>query len=335
MLAPIALDVNLMEISMLKANFKRFCLFSTILACLFIFSALPAAASSVYQDANTSNLPFWRLPDKAYVNPENGTVEYWYSQAEVSGSSQETGVSSQEEVSYTASASVYTEDVSASFDLDYRFKLSTIGDSLTHNTHLQAVLSDRLNSPNYAFRSIPARTSIANHAQDGQGTAGILNAVISGNWGAGEGASFVTIMAGTNDIDHGVDVTVMRDNVQAMIDSLLGSDYTQGVRPSIIVAAMPPYENTEQSARAKEYNDLLRTTLDKVDIFTDATFYDLYNESTGGAVQDFMQDNKHPNDDGAYRLAEDWFKAIDALYDPTRIETDPHIYKMNWYYQRY
>lgn len=224
-------------------------------------------------------------------------------------------------------------------DIAKRFTLSAIGDSLTDNNVLKDVLYDRLNNADFPFRSIPGGTTIRRHPTNGGTTDSILGRVWSGNWGAGEGADFVLIMAGTNDLDYyGGDATqlatTMVSNVQEMVYSVLGGQTDPATRPAVIVMGIPCYLDQELTSRAKIYNNLLRSSLQHVDIVSDANWYDLYDANTGAAQDWLMDDFKHPNNDGMYRVAENWFEAIDALYNPTRISDDSHIFKGDWYFQR-
>ena len=47
-----------------------------------------------------------------------------------------------------------------------------------------------------------------------------------------------------------------------------------------------------------------------------------------------MDDNKHPNSDGFYKVGEDMFNAVDTLFNPTRASASNHIYEMQWYFTR-
>lgn len=222
----------------------------------------------------------------------------------------------------------------------YQFTCSTIGDSLTDSPHLQGIFYSRLNDPGFAFRSIPGYTQVYRHGLPGGTTASILNLTVSRDYGAGEGANFVVIMAGTNDIDYerGASKEALADamvhNVQSIVDSVLGGVSDRNLRPAVIVSGVPPYLSGTLSDTAKYYNEQLRTRLDKIDIFTDANFWDLYDAGSGAADRSLMSDNKHPNYNGFYRMGENWFEAVDALYDETRIKDENHIYKGMWYFDR-
>lgn len=225
-------------------------------------------------------------------------------------------------------------------DDEYRFLCSAIGDSLTDSPQLQGVFYSRLNDPGYSFRSIPGGTRVSFHGNPGGTTGSILPLVQGNDWGAGEGANFVVIMVGTNDLDYNQGDAIedlaaaMVSNVQAMVDSALGGISDPNQRPAIIVSGVPAYLDANLTARAKYYNEQLRTKLDRVDIFTDGAWWDLYDSGTGAAASWLMEDFKHPNGDGFYRIAEDWFKGVDALYNASRIGSDSHIYRMPWYFQR-
>ncbi|MFH1058833.1 MAG: SGNH/GDSL hydrolase family protein [Pseudomonadota bacterium] len=222
----------------------------------------------------------------------------------------------------------------------YQFICSSIGDSLTENSNPQGTFYSRLNDPGYIYRSIPGYTQVYKHGLPGGTTASILNLVESRDYGAGEGANFVVIMAGTNDIDYnrGDSKEALADalvaNVQAIVDSVLGGISDPNLRPAVIVSGIPPYLDADLTAKAKYYNEQLRTRLDKVDIFSDANFWDLYDAGSGTADSGLMSDNKHPNSDGFYRVGENWFEAVDALYNEKRINSSNHIYKGAWYFDR-
>lgn len=224
---------------------------------------------------------------------------------------------------------------------EYRFLCSAIGDSLTDSSPLQSIFYSRLNDPGYsAFRSIPGGTQVNFHGNPGGTTGSILPATQSHDWGAGEGANFVVIMVGTNDLDYNQGDAIedlaaaMVSNVQAIVDSALGGVSDPNLRPAIIVSGVPAYLDATLTSRAKYYNEQLRTKLDRVDIFTDGAWWDLYDSGTGTAYGWLMDDYKHPNGDGFYRIAEDWFKGVDALYNSDRIGSDSHIYRMPWYFER-
>jgi|GEM_PF-6219764 len=242
---------------------------------------------------------------------------------------------------YDGANPVFAEQSAAYSGDDYRFLCSAIGDSLTDSSPLQNIFYSRLNDPGYSmFRSIPGGTRVNFHGNPGGTTGSILPATQSRGWGAGEGANFVVIMVGTNDLDYNQGDAIedlaaaMVSNVQAIVDSALGGISDPNQRPAIVVSGVPAYLDATLTSRAKYYNEQLRTRLDRVDIFTDGAWWDLYDSGTGAAASWLMEDLKHPNGDGFYRIAEDWFKGVDALYDPSRIETDPHIYRMPWYFQR-
>jgi lysophospholipase L1-like esterase len=226
-------------------------------------------------------------------------------------------------------------------DLPPRFLASAIGDSLTDSGVLHGILYDRANDPGFAFRSIPGGTQFNWHGMPGGTTGSILAAVQDQNLGAGEGANFVIIMAGTNDIDYNRHDDIkelapsMVSNVQAMVDSVLGGQTDPNSRPAVIVMGIPSYLDPDWTARAKTYNDLLRNSLKHVDIFSDANWYSLYDPNSQAAAGNLMEDVKHPNDDGFYRIAENDFAAMDALYNPTRISQNSHIYKGDSYFQRH
>jgi lysophospholipase L1-like esterase len=225
-------------------------------------------------------------------------------------------------------------------DIEARFTASTIGDSLTDNSVLQNVFFDRLNNSEFIYRSIPGGTNVIRHGMPGGTTGSILDAVENRDWGYGEGANFVVIMAGTNDIDYNRHDNIsdlapaMVSNVQAIVDNILGGQSDPNNRPAVIVMGIPCYTDADWTARAKTYNDLLRSSLKHIDIFSDANWYDLYDSNSKTALGSLMEDVKHPNDDGFYRIAENWFEAVDALYDPKRISAANHVYKGDWYFDR-
>ncbi len=223
----------------------------------------------------------------------------------------------------------------------YSYLCSTIGDSLTDSNQLQGIFYSRLNDPGFVYRSIPGGTQVVRHGMPGGTTGSILPVVRSEDWGAGEGANFVMIMAGTNDLDYNQGdkiedlAAAMVSNIQAMVDDVLGGNHDPAVRPSVIVSGVPAFLDPTLTARAKYYNNLLRTSLKRVDVFTDAAWWDLYDSSTGAASRDLMDDLKHPNGDGFYRIAEDWFEGVDAMYNPKRFSAENHLYKGDWYRQLY
>ncbi|MFH1033498.1 MAG: SGNH/GDSL hydrolase family protein [Pseudomonadota bacterium] len=225
-------------------------------------------------------------------------------------------------------------------DIEARFTASTIGDSLTDNSVLQNVFFDRLNNSEFTYRSIPGGTNVIRHGMPGGTTGSILDAVENRDWGYGEGANFVVIMAGTNDIDYNrhdniADLAAaMVSNVQAIVDNILGGQSDANTRPAVVVMGIPCYLDTDWTERAKTYNNLLRSSLKHIDIFSDANWYDLYDSNSKTASGSLMEDIKHPNGDGFYRIAENWFEAVDALYDPKRISANNHVYKGDWYFQR-
>lgn len=226
-------------------------------------------------------------------------------------------------------------------DIDYRYTVSTIGDSLTTSDRLQSVLYDRLNNPNFTFRSIPGNTQVLEHGMPGGTTGSILAAAQSRDLGYGEDANFVIIMADTNDIDYSRHdniqdlATAMVSNIQAMVDSVLGGQTDPSTRPAVIVMGIPCYTDSDWTSRAKVYKDMLHSSLKHIDVFSDANWYDLYDSGSKAANTSFMEDVKHPNGDGYYRIAENWFEGVDALFNPARFsQKDSHLYKGDWYFQR-
>ena len=220
------------------------------------------------------------------------------------------------------------------------FTISNIGDSYQANTDIQTTYTSRLTDPDYEYRSIPNYTTPTFHDFSGQRLGGILSGVQSQNLGAQEGVDFVLIQGGTNDInlDRSVDLDTLVNrmiyDIQRIIDEVLNGVSDPNERPAIIVSAIPPMLDGSLTDKSEALMERLITSLDKVDIITTANFWDLYNADTDTANGDYMKDNIHTNADGSYMVAENWFEAVDALYNPYRIANDPYIYAGNWYFDR-
>jgi lysophospholipase L1-like esterase len=231
----------------------------------------------------------------------------------------------------------YIGDDRSSITTDNNYLCSVVGDSHTANTYTQSILNQRFQE-DYAFRSIDGITQVNYHDWSGQRTSAIADAVVnSGRYGAAEGADFVIIMCGTNNVDYDRWLSaeeladIMVNDYQRIIDSVLGDNYDVDVRPRIIVSGILPFLDSSLTEKAEYINDALRTRLDKYDVFTNANWYDLVESTQEYANPDLFRDNKHPNDLGAYIVAENWFEGVDALFDYRRIIDNPYIYRGPWY----
>jgi lysophospholipase L1-like esterase len=318
---------------MSRLNLSKLLLFSLIFALVFYTGAASAIASG---DAILSEDDLVSYSAYSY----NGDVDYY-----------DSSKSAESFPLYTRNPEYGPEDETEPED-DYsppddynggtssgEYLVSTIGDSYMDNSHIRGVFSDRLQG-DYAFRSIPGTSTVNFHGYAGQRLGSIYSRANGDNVGYSEGADFVLIQGGTNDInldrDVGLDELVDRmiDDLQRIIDIVYDGNYDPNTRPAIIVSAIPPMLDPSLTDKSQALAERIINSLDKVDIFTTANFWELYDAGSDAANSIYMQDNIHTNDDGSYRVAENWFEAIDALYDPTRIENDPYIYTGNWYFDR-
>ena len=144
--------------------------------------------------------------------------------------------------------------VKASAPQTNSYLLSAIGDSLITFPDLQSSLDGHLNDPSFQFRSIPGTTQINFNGLPGATSDQILNMVNDQNLGAGEGANFVVIMCGTNDIDY-TGLTPQQlapqvaSNIQGIIDSALGGNTDRNARPAIVVMGVPGYRTPPRNPR--------------------------------------------------------------------------------------
>jgi lysophospholipase L1-like esterase len=149
-----------------------------------------------------------------------------------------------------------------------------------------------------------------------------------------QGADIVLIMAGTNDL-----VQAGNKDPQSYINSVVSAvqrivDYytfdNSDSRPKVIVSAIPPSTNSGITSLASTYNKELENALKGygVDIFMTSNWVDFLDTSTGTAKSSMYSDYLHPTQDGYYAMAENFFDAIRALYNPDYFKTDTTLHKM-------
>lgn len=149
-----------------------------------------------------------------------------------------------------------------------------------------------------------------------------------------QGADIVLIMVGTNDMVQGAN-----KNQQSYTDYVV--TYTQKIvdyytfnnsdsRPKVIVSAIPPSTDYGISSRADFYNKELENALQGygVDIFITSNWYEFLDTSTGTAKSSMYSDYLHPTQDGYYAMAENFFDAIRALFQPEYFKNDSYLHKM-------
>lgn len=149
-----------------------------------------------------------------------------------------------------------------------------------------------------------------------------------------QGADIVLIMVGTNDMVHGTNQN--RDTyvdgvvswVQRIIDYYTYDNAEE--RPRVIVSAIPPSTDPTITALADYYNHELENALQGygVDIFMTSNWVDFYDSSAGGAKSSMYSDYLHPTQDGYYAMAENFFDAIRALFQPDYFKSDSTLHKM-------
>lgn len=149
-----------------------------------------------------------------------------------------------------------------------------------------------------------------------------------------QGADIVLIMVGTNDMVHGgdKDLTSYTNSVIASVQKIV--DYytfdNSESRPKVIVSAVPPSTDSGISSRADYYNKELENALKGygVDIFITSNWYEFLDTNTGTAKSSMYSDYLHPTQDGYYAMAENFFDAIRALFQPDYFKSDSYLHKM-------
>ncbi len=149
-----------------------------------------------------------------------------------------------------------------------------------------------------------------------------------------QGADIVLLMVGTNDMVHGTDrdrdsyVANVINWVQRIVDYYTFDNADE--RPRVIVSAIPPSTNGAITELAQYYNSELENALQGygVDIFMTSNWIDFYDSSSGNAKSSMYSDYLHPTQDGYYAMAENFFDAIRALFQPEYFTTDPTLHRM-------
>ena len=239
----------------------------------------------------------------------------------------------------TASDSTFVDfgtKMSSSDGKDY--KVALIGDSHAVNRHMLTVLQQRLDNPAAFECNIPGPNDFyaQTYGLEGRTTSGIWSAMSETNYGAG--ASVVLVMAGTNDLSSWYywdsssiswedQLNKMVSNMQKIVERI--ADPNSEGRPRIVVAGVPPSLDANISSLAWDYNTALQAALtDYVDVFVQDNFNDLWNFDTNSVRTELMQDTMHPNNDGYYRIAENWLQGITALWDESIFTKYPGIIRM-------
>lgn len=199
---------------------------------------------------------------------------------------------------------------------------SCIGDSLTENNYTRFL-------PGIFDANASYQYTLYDNGRGGYTTSMILSEMQSQNW-MSQGPDFVLIMAGTNNMVHGqtTDPDVLAAQVgrelQQIVD--IASYPNSPGRPRIIVSAIPPSTNGKINARAGVYNWWLRNNLHDVDIFTDANWHDFWNGTS--ANTDLMANYLHPTDEGYQMMAQNFYDAVDAVFNESLIDQNPYLHKM-------
>lgn len=202
------------------------------------------------------------------------------------------------------------------------YKISCIGDSLTENSYTRYLPGILSNNVSWSF-------DLYDNGRGGYTTLQILSEMQTQGW-MRQGPDFVLIMAGTNNMVHGqttdpdVLARAVGNDLQNIVD--VASYPNSPGRPRIIVSGIPPSTNGKINARVGVYNTWLRNNLSNVDVFTDANWHDFWNVNT--ANTDLMQDYLHPTDQGYEMMAQNFFEAIEAVWNEGLIDENPYLHKM-------
>jgi lysophospholipase L1-like esterase len=218
--------------------------------------------------------------------------------------------------------------------------VSAIGDDLTEAMYMQDVLRERLGHP-LGFSSPATESKLSAHGMSGSYIGNIQDQVISQNWGDGEGAEYVLVMAGLNDMvwgqQNGADpaghAAEVVSQVQGIINEASGGDPNNPNRPRVIVSALPPSQDAGLNQHIQAYNQALASSLIGADLFIETNWYDIVDGQSGLAQGGLMTDFMLPNGDGYYRIAENWFEALGALRDPGIADNNPYIHRQSSYRQ--
>ncbi len=218
-----------------------------------------------------------------------------------------------------------------------RYVTSLIGDSHAANNATRAALSERLNDPGAFGSAMAGPSDLRYHSLGGGRIAAVRDYVSDGGFGSREGADFVLLMAGTNDLvwlrNTGADVDSTIDRMVADFKDLVNKidDLRFEGRPRIVVAATIPTTDARMNEWAMRFNERLLNELENVDLFLENLWYALWDESAGVARSDLMRDYIHPNDTGAFILGQEWFEGMKALFDGSIADSNPYIHKMPGY----
>ena len=218
------------------------------------------------------------------------------------------------------------------------YKVAYIGDSHGVNKYMLETLQTRLDNPATYACDIPGPYDfyVQTYGLGGYTTQGIWEAMEQANYAAG--ASVVLVMAGTNDLtnywyNHYDSISWenqlnnMVNNMKRIVERI--ADPNSEGRPRIVVASAPPSLDANISALAMDYNAALQNALtDYVDVFVQDNFNDLWNYDTNSVRTELMRDNVHPNNDGNYRIAENWLQGITSLWDENIFTKYPGVIKM-------
>ena len=213
------------------------------------------------------------------------------------------------------------------------FKVAMVGDSHAVNKFMLETLQYRLDDPGAFECNIPGKSYIQTYGLGGYTTQGIWEAMEQANYASG--ASVVLLMAGTNDLTLGYynnynwenQLNNMVSNMKKIVSRI--ADPNSAGRPRIVVASAPPTLDANISARVQEYNTRLQNELTQyVDVFVQDNFNDLWNFDTNSVRSELMRDNVHPNNDGNYRIAENWLQGITSLWDENIFTKYPGVIKM-------
>ena len=218
------------------------------------------------------------------------------------------------------------------------YKIAYIGDSHGVNKFMLETLQSRLDNPSVYDCDIPGPNEfyVQTYGLGGYTTDGIWQAMEAANYAAG--ASVVLVMAGTNDLtnwwyNHTGTISWenqmnnMVSNMQKIVERI--ADPNRDGRPRIVVAGAPPSLDNNISNYAMQYNNSLQNALTNyVDVFVQDNFNDLWNYDTNTVRSELMRDNVHPNNDGNYRIAENWLQGITALWDEGIFDKYPGVIRM-------
>jgi lysophospholipase L1-like esterase len=122
----------------------------------------------------------------------------------------------------------------------------------------------------------------------------------------------ITLMIGTNDVGLSLDLSNAPTRLGNLIDSILAAD------PAVllVVAQIVPAKDASMNARVRAYNaGIPGLVATRAAAGKHVVSIDMYGAFTSNShyMNDYMDDDLHPNDAGYVVMADTWYAAIGAL----------------------